>query len=317
VLQNVANGRPERAPVVAGDDVSGKYQVIVGDWGHGGGLDLGIQLQWYDTWIKGIDTGLATKTKTPLHLAELGGTKRWINARCYPLVPKNTPLFFASSGKLARTAEGTEGQDSLMWQPQDSAADSVEYTSEPFAAGAMLAGPLAARLQVSSSNTNLQLFVELFDRTADGTRTRIGFGSIIGMLRKTDPEKSWVDASGLPLRPYLALDEDQPMTPGETTQLDVPLGPTLFSIEPMHSLVLRVSSHPASDDCIGVIVPPVGCYPTDPMLKTLAGGVYKLRLGGEQGSLISLPLLDHGTFSPVKNVASPTGTTDYPLPVDW
>ena len=181
----------------------------------------------------------------------------------------------------------------------------------------MLAGPLAARLQASSSNTNLQLFVELFDRAPDGTLTKIGFGSIIGALRATDAEKSWTDTSGLPVRPYLALDADQAMTPGERTQLDVPLGPTLYSIEPMHSIMVRISPHPSSDDCLGVIVPPVGCYPTDPMLKTLAGGVYTLHLGAEQGSLISLPLLEHGAFATVESAASPTGAAEYPLPLDW
>jgi predicted acyl esterase len=317
VLQNVAAGRPASAPITAGDAVSGKYQVIIGDWGHGGGLDLGIQLQWYDTWIKGIDTGLPTKTNTPLHLAELGGTKRWINARCYPLVTRYQPMFLSSGGKLSRTADSKEDHDEFTWVSQDSQADSVDYTSEPFADGAMIAGPLAARLQVSSSNTNLQLFVELFDRAPDATLTRIGFGSIIGTLRRTDPDKSWTDPSGLPVRPYLALDADQPMTPDELTQLDVPLGPTVFSIEPMHSIVVRVSVHPVSDDCLGVIVPPVGCYPTDPMLKTLAGGVYKLSLGGKLGSLVSLPMLEHGAFSAVPNAASPTGTADSPLPVVW
>ena len=74
---------------------------------------------------------------------------------------------------------------------------------------------------------------------------------------------------------------------------------------------------PPNDECLGVIAPPVGCYPTEPMLKTLAGGVYNLQLGGQAGSLISLPLLEHGAFQPVKSVSSPTGTADYPLPVDW
>jgi predicted acyl esterase len=275
-------------------------------------------LQFYDTWIKGMDTGLSTDTKTPLHIAELGGTKRWINARCYPLVKRYTPFFLSSGGKLTPSADGDERRDQLKWVPQDSASDTLEYTSEPFTDGAMLAGPLAAQPQVASSNTNLQLFVEVFDRSPGSTTlAKIGFGSIIGTLRETDPEKSWADESGLPARPFLALDEDQPMTPGEKTELVVPLGPTVWSIEPGHSIVVRISAHPLDDDCLGVLTPPVGCYPTEPMLRTLAGGVYEVHLGGELGSLISLPLLDHGTFPSIPNVASPTGAAEYPLPVDW
>jgi predicted acyl esterase len=260
---------------------------------------------------------LAKDTDAPLHIAELGGTKRWINARCYPLVKRYTPLFLSGGGKLSRSADAGASREEVQWVPQAMAPKNFDYTSEPFTDGAMLAGPLAARLQVTSSNTNLQLFVQLFDRAPDGTLSRIGFGSILGALRQTVTEKSWKDENGLPARPFLALDKDEPMKAGEQTQLEVPLGPTVWSIEPRHSVVVRVSSHPPDDQCIGVIVPPVGCYPTEPMLNTLRGGVYNLQLGGEMGSLISLPLLEHGAFKSIKNVASPTGTADYPLPVDW
>jgi predicted acyl esterase len=317
VLQNVASGRPANAPITAGQQVSGKYQVIIGDWGHGGGLDLGIELQFYDTWIKGIDTGLPKDTDTPLHLAELGGTRRWINARCYPLVQRYTPFFLSGGRKLTQSSDGAASQDEFRWVPQAMAADSFEYASEPFVDGAMLAGPLAAQLQVTSSNTNLQLFVEVFDRAPADALSRIVFGSALGALRRTDPEKSWTDESGLPARPYLTLDEDVPMTPGEQTKLEVPLGPTVWSIEPGHSIVVRISTHPPDDQCLGVLVPPVGCYPTEPNLETLRGGVYSLHLGGEAGSLLSLPLLEHGAFPTIENAASPTGTAEYPLPIVW
>lgn len=319
VLQNVAAGRPESAPIAAGDSVSGKYQVIIGDWGHGGGLDLGIELQFFDTWIKSIDTGLAKETNTPLHIMELGGTERWFNARCYPFVQRYTPYFLASGGVLAPSADDEEDQEPLQWVPQDVPSDVIELATEPFADGAMLAGPLAAQLQVTSSNTNAQLFVELFDRAPapGGTLTKLGFGSIIGSLRKTVSEKSWQDEGGLPARPYLALDEEQPMTAGERTELVVPLGHMVWSIEPGHSLVARIAAHPLTDDCIGVIVPPVGCYPTEPMLDTLPGGMYTLHLGGEHGSFISLPLLEHGAFPSIKTASSPTAPNPLPLPIDW
>ncbi|MDD9935436.1 MAG: CocE/NonD family hydrolase [Myxococcales bacterium] len=317
VLQNVAAGRPANAPIEAGQEVSGKYQVILGDWGHGSGLDLGIELQWFDTWIKGIETGLATDTRTPLHFAELGGTERWINARCYPLVESYTPLHLSAGGRLSSSADDDEAHDVLEWVPQELPENSIEYASEPFAEGAMLAGPLSARLQVSSSNTNAQLFLQVFDRAPDGTLAQIAFGSVIGTLRETDPDKSWADDQGLPTRPFLKLEGEQPMTPGERTQLDVPLGPTVWSIEPGHAIVVRISTHPPGDSCLGVIAPPVGCYPTAPMRETLPGGIYDLHLGGEDGSVLSLPLLEHRSWPAVETAVSPTGGGSFPLPIDW
>jgi predicted acyl esterase len=91
-----------------------------------------------------------------------------------------SPPHIGARCAAATGADSAEARDPLEWVPQNLPADTVEYTSEPFADGAMLAGPLAAQLQVTSSNSNLQLFVEVFDRAAAGTLTKIGFGSILG-----------------------------------------------------------------------------------------------------------------------------------------
>jgi len=316
-LQNLAAGRPATAKIRGGDEVSGKYQVILGDWGHAGGLDKGIELQWYDTWIKGIDTGLPKDTKTPLHLAELGGTKRWINAKCYPLVDSYTPFFLASGNELARSAEDTAGEDEVTWVAPGATSETIEYVSEPFADGAMLAGPLAAQLEVSSSNANLQLVIDVLDRAPSGTLTPITHGSVLGSLRRTDGDKSWTDDNGLPARPYLTLDEDEPLTADEPTQLDVPLWPSVWSIEPGHAIVVRISTQPVSDQCLNALGVPVGCYPSNPMLDSLEGGVYTVHHGGELRSLISLPMLEHGALPTAEAAASPTGSAASPLPIDW
>lgn len=312
-LQNLASGRPASAKIGDGQEVSGKYQVILGDWGHAGGLDSAIELQWFDTWIKGIDTGLPKATRTPLHLAELGGSKRWVNASGYPLVTNYTPLYLSSSGVLSRSLPSSSGQDELTWD--GIWIDSIEYTSEPFAQGAMLAGPPAARIQLTSSNANAQLVLELFDKAADGSLKRISSGSVLGSLRSLDATKSWLDDKSLPQRPFLALDKDQPLTPNQATRLDVPLWPTVWSIEPGHRLVVRIGTRVPIGDCAGLLSVPRGCSLTEPMSQSLEGGVYKLQRGGELGSLIALPLLERGALSSAKSAEAPTRAS--PLPVVW
>jgi predicted acyl esterase len=314
-LQNLSAGRPVSTQITADLEVNGRYQVILGDWAHAGGLDKGIELQWFDTWIKGLDTGIAKDTKTPLHLAELGGSARWINTSCYPLVESYQALYLAGSGKLSSTVEATSGTDMLDWSA--SLADTVEYESEPFAEGAMLAGPVAAKLQVSSSNTNLQLHIEVFDRGPDSQDRRISLGSILGSLRRTDPEKSWSDDTSLPKRPYLTLDEEQPLTVSERASLEVPLWPTVWSIEPGHSIVVRISTQPDSNSCADPLGVPVGCFPSSATTESLRGGSYQLHRGGEQSSLISLPLVNHGAFPTSTSAVSATGNMSTPLPIDW
>jgi uncharacterized protein len=313
-LQNLAAGRSQFAKIEDGQALNGKYQVILGDWGHAGGLDSAIELQWFDTWIKGIDTGLPITTKTPLHLAELGGTKRWINAGSYPIVSTYTPLYLGSNRVLSRTLPSSSGQDQVE-RNDGVVIDSIEYTSEPFAQGAMLAGPLSARLYVTSSNANAQLALEILDKASDNTLTRISTGSVLGSLRGTDATKSWTDTNGLPTRPYLAIDKDEPLTPNQPTQLDVPLWPTVWSIEPGHRLVVRIRTRVPAADCFGVIGIPRGCSFTDPMAQSLGTAVYDLHRGGALSSLISLPLLDRGSLPGAKAAEAPTRST--PLPVTW
>jgi predicted acyl esterase len=322
-LQNLAAGRPVNAQITADQEVSGRYQVILGDWAHAGGLDLGIQLQWFDTWIKGVDTGLPTHTKTPLHLAELGGTKRWINSRCYPLVEQYTAMYLASGEKLGMSAEASEGQDMLRWSSTATPSGTVEYASEPFVDGAMLAGPIAARLHVSSSNSNIQLLIEVLDRAPNGTLARLSQGSVLGTRRHTDPDKSWTDTASLPKRPYLTLDEDRALSSGEPALLEVPLWPTLWSVEPNHSIVVRLSTQPNSADCGNPLGVPVGCFPSTSMLDSLTGGSYQVHRGGKLASLISLPLVKHGAYATAASAVSPTADVKAsspdarPLPIDW
>lgn len=83
-FQNATAGRDICLPMEQGQTISPRYQQIIGDWGHGIGMDIGIYLEWFDTWLKDADTGLA-ETETPLHLYE-AGTKRWVNLNTFPPV---------------------------------------------------------------------------------------------------------------------------------------------------------------------------------------------------------------------------------------
>jgi predicted acyl esterase len=315
-LQNLHAGRPATARMSAGQRTTGKYQVILGDWTHGGGLDRGIELQWYETWIKGVDTGLPTGTRTPLHLQELG-SGRWVNADTYPIVDAYTQLFLTPSGLLSESPDEA-GEDALTWVPPDEVSSSLDYVSAPFADGAMLAGPIVVELEVSSSNTNAQLLTELFDLAPDGATTVITHASVLGSRRALDAEKSWIDRNELSIRPYLALDADDPLVPGTRTRLDVPLPPMLWSIEPGHRLRLRVSTRPRAEECVFEIGrPPWGCHLTEPMLETLPGGVYTIHYGGTSGSALRLPLLPHGDLPTARSVMPPTAGGETTLPGDW
>lgn len=87
-LQNAYAKRPIYGPMLPNQPTTPRYQIVLGDWEHGQALDSGIFLEWLDTWLKGVDTGIQ-KTSTPMHLFE-PGTDRWINLKGFRLLP-NTP----------------------------------------------------------------------------------------------------------------------------------------------------------------------------------------------------------------------------------
>jgi putative CocE/NonD family hydrolase len=132
-LQNVWSGRSADAPMVAGQRVTGRYQLLVGPYTHLAGGGLGgtafenLELEWFDTWLKGADTGMAD-TPTPLHYYDLG-TKTYANTTTYPLLGATPTTFYFGPGRsgsapsqndgtLATAAPGAaSGADSVLWAP--------------------------------------------------------------------------------------------------------------------------------------------------------------------------------------------------------
>ena len=101
-LQNAYAKRPVYAPMTPGQPTTPRYQIIVGNWDHAVGLDAGIYLEWLETWVKGVDTGIQ-KTNTPMHLFE-PGTDRWVNLAGFPGASEYTSWRFDGLGMLSSGA---------------------------------------------------------------------------------------------------------------------------------------------------------------------------------------------------------------------
>ena len=124
-----------------------------------------------------------------------------------------------------------------------SAENDVEFT-----------GPMAARLWVSSTGHDLDVFLHfhVIDRTG---AIRVGVGPqgapiplAMGWLRASHRELD-LDRS-LPYRPVHLHISAAPLVPGEPVALDVEIWPTSITLAAGERLVMRVR---ASDDDLGVI----------------------------------------------------------------
>jgi predicted acyl esterase len=118
------------------------------------------------------------------------------------------------------------------------------FLTPPLSEETEITGPVAAKLFVSSSTTDADIFLalRLFDpdgkevlfHGANDPRTPIALGWLRASHRKLDPKLS------LPYRPYHAHDELWPLKPGEPVELDVEIWPTCIVAPPGYRLGLWV-----------------------------------------------------------------------------
>lgn len=132
-------------------------------------------------------------------------------------------------------------------QPREQAWNAV-FTSVPLEEELRLVGPVTLHLTVSASAGDTDLFVCLRDIAPDGTEVvyygldnpetpvAVGWGRL---SRRAIDEDRTVPGSHRPV--HVRDKEDRP-APGETVQIDIPIGPTSTVFEVGHQIVVEVSA---------------------------------------------------------------------------
>lgn len=332
-LQNAYAKRPLYAAMERDQPTSPRYQLIMGGWKHAEGLDAGIYLQWMETWLKGVDTGIQ-KTNTPMHLFE-PGTERWVNVAHYPLVSKYTSWYLGSGGMLNPAAQTSDGSEKLVWGDPVQAGSKLIFTTPPLTEGATLAGPISATIYASSSNTNLELIARLYDVAPDGSTTLISRGAVLGSQRELDDTKSWSDVSGTIIWPWPKLERDDYLNPGQVYRFNISLAPRQWGINPHHGLRLELTTQTPALLCPKSGLPLLNdtdpCRLTAPQLATVPGATYTIYYGSERASTLDLPQLLWKSFPAVRSGVPPTAWSEsyrrmgdsslgdkiFTLPLDW
>ena len=126
----------------------------------------------------------------------------------------------------------------------DALGDGVTFISAPLGSETEITGPLAARLFVSSSTRDADLFLvfrvfspdmrEVVFMGAIDPHTPVAQGWLRASHRKLDPKLS------TEYRPYHTHDEPQPLEPGEVVQVDVEIWPTSIVVPAGHRVALTV-----------------------------------------------------------------------------
>ncbi|MGH2727156.1 MAG: CocE/NonD family hydrolase, partial [Actinomycetota bacterium] len=143
-FQNAFAGRSVDAPMDPAIPVTGRYQLLMGPWFHvqyGEGLSLDpILLEWFDTWLKDMPTGMADDP-APFHTFEMA-SGRLLDVARYP-IEEATPstLFLGAGGTLTSSPPATAtGSDQIAFT---GVSNPCTLSTQQWGAGALiLAGDL-------------------------------------------------------------------------------------------------------------------------------------------------------------------------------
>jgi predicted acyl esterase len=203
--------------------------------------DYGVDLQkrFFGHFLKGEDTGWYRQPKVQLQVRHVDGKFVQRAENEWPLARTRWTKLFFDARALALTPQPVESEAHVEYE---ALGDGLTF-SLPIEAETEITGPMAARLFISSTTRDADLFlvVRVFGPGGEVTfqgaldpNTPIAQGWLRASHRKLDPERS------LAFRPYHAHDELQPLTPGEVYELDVEIWPSSIVVPAGYRLALTV-----------------------------------------------------------------------------
>jgi predicted acyl esterase len=195
-----------------------------------------LQLRFFDHYLK----GKGDWTNQPKVLLQVRHVDKFVERpeNEWPLARTQWTKMYLCGSSLSSSPGGSKTVSF------DAMGDGVTFISEPFEKETEITGPIAARLKVSSSTEDADLFLVLRVFTADlrevtfmgaiDPHTPIAQGWLRASHRKLDKKLS------TEYRPYHTHDEIQKLKPGQPVDLDVEILPTCIVVPAGHRLALSV-----------------------------------------------------------------------------
>jgi putative CocE/NonD family hydrolase len=267
-----------------------------------------LELRWHDHWLRGLGNDLSDiqpVTYEPIDSMTFVTAPSWppatpafrslyLSGRSLPGLPGALVATGPGSGKpatlLQQTPSGMCTKSTTQWTAgggEGGFCDTDNETNDPtgaaydlpLPAGATIAGPIGARLFVSTTAKDAFLSVRLEDVESNGRSHQLSAGWNVLSMRALDDAKSEI-VGGSYVRPYHPFTRGSVLavTPGTIYEVWVEIFPVAATIPAGHSLRLAVQT---SD------VPHLSA--PFPQLRNLAGGVLKLYHDATHPSLVVVP----------------------------
>jgi hypothetical protein len=204
--------------------------------------DYGVDLQkrFFACFLHGDDRRWRDQPPVQLQVRRLDGFSQRAE-REWPLARTSWRRLYLRPGSGELSEAAGSGQERQSYRAD---GDGVTFVAAPAGRETEITGPVAARLFVSSTTTDADLFCvlrllrpggrEITFTGAIDPHTPVAQGWLRLSHRKLDPELS------TPSRPYHSHDEVQPLVPGEIYQADVEIWPTSVVVPPGYRVALTV-----------------------------------------------------------------------------
>ena len=203
--------------------------------------DYGVKLQkrFFDRFLKGADNGWDGQPRVQLQVRH---PDRFVERHEgeWPIARTQWTRFYLDPDGH-RLAREPGAADTVSY---DALGEGVTFVSAPLEAETEITGPLAAKLFVSSSTSDADLFLvfrvftpdmrEVVFQGAIDPHTPIAQGWLRASHRKLDAKLS------TEYRPYHTHDAPQPLSPGEPVPVEVELWPTSIVVTAGHRIALSV-----------------------------------------------------------------------------
>jgi len=199
------------------------------------------QLAFFDQFLHGKDSGWERQPRVLLQVRHPGETFAPRAENEWPLARTRWTRFYLhpADGTLSETRAADKATASFP-----AMGDGLTFLTAPMAHATEITGPIAAKLFVSSSTRDADLFLivrvfspdlkEVVFQGAIDPHTPVAQGWLRASHRKLDKKLS------LPYRPYHAHDKKQPLEPGEVVELDIEIWPTSIVVPPGYRVALTI-----------------------------------------------------------------------------
>jgi predicted acyl esterase len=188
------------------------------------GVDL--QKSFFDHFLKGVDNGWDRQPRVKLQVRHLD---RFVerDEDAWPIARTQWTKYYLTAGDGMLRTKPTGVAESIQY---DATGSGVTFSTAPMSEDTEITGPLAAKLFISSSTIDADLFivVQVFDPNGDevvfrgamDAHTPVAQGWLRASHRQLDEQQSQ------PYRPYHSHQGTTKLEPGQVVEVDVEIWPT-------------------------------------------------------------------------------------------